>query len=40
MQIKVVDHPLIKSKLTEIRDEKTPTSWFKRILDDYDVNGF
>ena len=34
MQIKVVDHPLIKSKLTEIRDEKTPTSWFKRILDE------
>lgn len=34
MQIKVVDHPLIKSKLTEIRDVKTPTSWFKRILDE------
>ncbi len=34
MQITVVDHPLIKSKLTEIRDVKTPTSWFKRILDE------
>ncbi len=34
MQIKVVDHPLIKSKLTEIRDASTPTSWFKRILDE------
>lgn len=34
MQITVVEHPLIKSKLTQIRDERTDTVMFKRILDE------
>lgn len=34
MQITVVEHPLIKSKLTQIRDQNTDTVMFKRILDE------
>ncbi len=34
MQITVVEHPLIKAKLTQIRDIKTDTVMFKRILDE------
>lgn len=34
MQITVVDHPLIKAKLTQIRDINTDTVLFKRILDE------
>lgn len=34
MQITVVDHPLIKAKLTQIRDIHTDTVMFKRILDE------
>lgn len=34
MQITVVEHPLIKAKLTQIRDVNTDTVMFKRILDE------
>ena len=34
MQITVCDHPLIKVKLTQLRDEKTGTTNFRRIINE------
>ncbi len=34
MQIRVVDHPLIKEKMTHLRDKKTQPRNFRRLLDE------
>ena len=34
MQIRVVDHPLIKEKMTHLRDKKTAPRNFRRLLDE------
>ena len=33
MQINVVNHPVIKEKMTRLRDKDTPPSEFRRLLD-------
>ena len=34
MQIHVVNHPLIKEKMTHLRDKKTAPRNFRRLLDE------
>jgi len=34
MEIRIVDHPLVTAKLTELRDERTGTITFRRLCDE------
>ena len=34
MEFKVIDHPLVKHKLTILRDKDTPSSVFRQLVDE------
>ena len=34
MEFKVIDHPLVKHKLTVLRDKDTPSSVFRQLVDE------